>query len=139
MIEFAETPIKAEFVEELRNQLPSWVVIRHEDKLTPGTPDISLTGGMAGTSWIECKVAKPDVDERGRGAQKLQMLRLHTFGRNAVYIVWRAEQDQVWTDIVLPRNPMDWTRVEARYPGIDHISAIQWIVNWHLKLRKGKL
>ena len=116
-----EQTLKAQLVKELRFFLPNFVIIRHEDRITSGIPDISITGHKIG-SWWEVKNANPKF--ASKGIQELMMLRLANSGF-AYYVVYYDYQDVQRTYIVDPKDikkPIDTWKVFV--PGFDH----RWIV-----------
>lgn len=116
-----ESHIKADLVKELRASLPRFVIIRHEDRITSGIPDISATGGGF-TTWIECKFADPKF--QSKGIQELTMSRLSLAAFQAIYIVWRIHKGHKFTYKVHPGDigkPFEgWTNYKE---GFDH----KWI------------
>jgi len=93
-----EASLKSALVKALRLRYPNAVVLRHEDKITHGIPDISFTLNGR-TSWWEGKFANPGFDTKG--IQTLTMMRLAKQGR-AYYIVWDKREDT--TFFVLPNQ-----------------------------------
>jgi hypothetical protein len=78
-----EAILKAALVAHLRKNLPGFVIIRHEDRLTSGVPDISVSGNGR-TTWWEVKLA-PGF--KSKGIQKLTLLKLSLSGY-ARYIIY---------------------------------------------------
>ena len=55
-----ESQFKAAVCKSIRKQLPGAVVFRHEDRLTAGIPDISVTW-HGRTVWLEAKILDLDI------------------------------------------------------------------------------
>lgn len=115
---WSETKLKAALVETIRARIPSAIVFRHEDKLTHGIPDISITGYKK-TIWIEAKFANPGF--KSRGIQELTMRRLARAGY-AFYVVWEINVlNQAFTYIVptqeIGASTGSWENFRA---GFDH-------------------
>lgn len=107
-----EATLKSALVKELRTSCPFAVVLRHEDKITSGIPDMSFTDGGS-TSWWEAKLANPGF--KSKGIQELMMLRLGRRGK-AFYIIWDIPRD--FTFIV---QPPDLSRY---YEGVTQIQGM---------------
>ena len=128
-----EATLKSALVKDLRYFLPGYVILRHEDRITHGIPDITVTGSGK-TTWIEAKFANPKF--QSRGIQELTLSRLALAG-SAFYIVWSLDKfgDRL-TYIVSPKDigkPMDeWENVSS---GIDHKFVIDHIRRTHDHVR----
>lgn len=96
-----EAPLKAALVRELRKTLPrAAVVFRHEDRITAGIPDISVTWNGR-TTWLEIKYANPGL--KSRGIQDLTLLRLAAAGV-ARYVVYREQKGEKRTGVIHPNE-----------------------------------
>lgn len=118
-----ERELKSSLMKKLRASFPRYVAFRHEDRLSSGHPDISITGNKI-TIWIECKYGASQFAHKG--IQDLTMLRLSQEGY-AFHLVWIQQNDgHRYTYIV---NPKDigksrdtWVPVRL---GFDHDFVIQ--------------
>lgn len=90
-----EAILKSGLVKSLKRLNPDAVILRHEDKITHGIPDLTFT--LKGTSWWEGKYANPSF--KSKGIQALTMKRLAKQGR-AFYVIW--DEPQKSTFIVHP-------------------------------------
>lgn len=120
-----EASLKSAFVAEAK-KIPGFVILRHEDKISSGMPDISVTGGGR-TTWIETKYAKPRLV--GSGIQELTMLRLAAAGV-AYYLVWEEKRDVRRTLLVHPRHLHNLLPQEF-FLGFDHLSVVDWFRRLH--------
>lgn len=111
-----EGTLKDAMVKKLRELLPGYVIIRHEDRFTAGIPDISITHNKR-TSWWEVKFADPTFTSSGQ--QELTMLRLSTHG-HAHYIVMDARQDRKRTWILTVEEFKTWPGEGSVREGFDY-------------------
>ena len=123
-----ESQLKSKLMELIRDGLPGFVAIRHEDVRRAGIPDLSLTG-YGKTSWIEIKHGTPDFDSTG--IQELTMLRLAAAGY-ARYLVYIENQDgsNKRTLIVHPKRLKD-LEPEAWCLGYNHRWVIDFLKDRH--------
>lgn len=84
-----EIELKGKLMEAIRARFAGVVAFPHQDVVSIGIPDISLTG-FGRTTWWECKHGTPDFESQGR--QELTMLRLAAAGF-ARYIIWHENAD----------------------------------------------
>jgi hypothetical protein len=82
-----EAYLKGRLVRILREELPGAVVFRHEDKFTPGVPDISVTW-HGRTRWIEVKYDRPRSPAKLTATQHAALMALR--GYVLTYGVQRA-------------------------------------------------
>lgn len=125
-----ERILKAALMKELRSSLPHFVAIRHEDKLTSGIPDISVSGNKK-TTWIEVKYGDPSF--ASKGIQELTLSRLSRAAHDAFYVVFILDKlKDKWTYIVAPQDigkkPSDWPLFSR---GFDHAFIIEYIKEKH--------
>lgn len=118
-----EAALKSTLTALLRAQLPSFLVFRHEDKMTSGIPDISTTGNKR-TVWIEVKYADPQFD--CAGLQELTALRLATHGWACFFVIYELRNKVRTTYIVHPKRLSEWMKSEVRADGFNH----QWVVDY---------
>lgn len=121
-----EASIRATFVAKAKAQLPGFVILRHEDKIASGIPDMSVTGNGR-TTWIETKFARPRLTSTG--IQELMLTRLAAAG-SAYYLIWE-EKDLRRTLIVRPKHLQALTP-EEEFFGFDHDSVIDWLRRLHV-------
>ena len=114
-----ESQITSRLLKQLRDDLTGAVVFKHNDRITSGIPDFSVTCSNR-TSWWECKLADPQFC--GQGLQELMMLRLAAAGY-ARYVVWEQRRGLERTLIVHPKHIGD-LMPEAWCVGFDH----RWLV-----------
>jgi hypothetical protein len=123
-----EATLKNQLVKKLRELMPGFVILRHEDRHTAGIPDISVTG-CGRTSWWEVKHANPDW--KSRGIQELTCMRLAAAGI-CFYITYEDKTGVKRTIISTPREAAatgglegEWTR------GFDHRFVATFIMKVH--------
>ena len=80
-----EASLKQALVALMRAELAPFVIFRHEDRITSGIPDISVTGNRH-TSWWEVKFANPDF--KCPGIQELTALRLAAAGHACFFVIY---------------------------------------------------
>jgi hypothetical protein len=124
-----EGHLKEALVKKLR-EVPSFVILRHEDSSTSGIPDISVTGRGA-TSWWEVKYGRPEFTSKG--IQELTMLRLSRAGI-ANYIIYRETADGKTKQVSIARpanlhTKESWDTVL----GFDHDWVVNEILLYHSK------
>jgi len=114
-----EATLKSKLVKTLKETLPGAVVFRHEDKITAGIPDISVT--WAGyTTWLEVKHANPRV--RSREIQFIIVKDLAAAG-SCFYVVYaRDARGRYETQLVHPLS-----EATLRVPGINHLFIAEWL------------
>lgn len=124
-----ETKHRGNLVRLLRAELPRFVILRHEDKLTHAHPDLSITGNGR-TSWWETKHAAPSYKRDAN--QELEMQRLESAGY-ARYIIWHTRTDgETFALIVRPRWIDSWaTEREAVFSGFAYRSLVGFIKQVH--------
>jgi len=111
-----EANLKGELCKYIRDN-SRFVVIRHEDHLTHGIPDISVTGNKK-TVWIEVKFGDPKFESRG--IQELTMKRLALAGL-AFYVVYYQQLNERRVYIVHPNDiGKDFSEWSDFVPGFDH-------------------
>jgi hypothetical protein len=99
-----EADLKSKLVKFLRKKIPSSVVFRHEDKLTGGVPDISVTYANT-TTWIEAKFIRGRITFSDTGLQRISMQRLDYAGKRAFYVIWREDDfGEMETIVVYARD-----------------------------------
>lgn len=123
-----EAELKSRLMEYLRRSFPGYVIFRHEDKITSGIPDISVTGSEL-TTWMEVKYANPKF--ASKGIQELTMLRL-SLASSAFYVVYYEKNKERRTYIVEPQDigrSIDlWTNSTE---GFDHSWVVAFIKERH--------
>jgi len=107
-----------------------FVALRHEDRITAGHPDISVTGHGA-TTWLEAKHAHPAI--RSRGIQELTMLRLGRAGR-AFYVIYLEKDEVKETLIVHPSKMENWLQTPHRASGFNHRYVASFIKQTHVEV-----
>lgn len=119
-----ESQLKSELGEAIKKLESRAVWLRHEDKISAGIPDISIT--TAGrTLWVEAKRSDMDGRWKTRGIQHLTCKRLADVGL-CYYVIYRYDLDCV--DVVLPYSiqPPGSYRAEerrARVQGFDQMEV----------------
>lgn len=123
-----EAILKSQLMKVLRPALPGFVCIRHEDRITSGIPDISITGNKR-TTWVEVKFADPKF--ASKGIQELTALRLALAG-HCVYVVYYADKFEQVTYIIKPcdigKERQTWFH---KAPGFNHQFVIDYIKEEH--------
>jgi hypothetical protein len=122
-----EASLKSDLVRLLRHELLGSIVFRHEDKLTSGIPDISVTWrGM--TVWLEAKFLNPSF--YSKGIQTLTLRRLASAG-HCFYVLYRKEGTKFTTNIIGPHSILEnvieggeWTS-----DGINHQLIVDFLKN----------
>jgi hypothetical protein len=84
-----ESSLKLKLVTALKAWCPEFVLLRHEDYITSGIPDLSVTGNGR-TTWWEVKHGTPDFESKG--IQELTLKRLARAGY-ARYIIFKENSD----------------------------------------------
>lgn len=148
----SELELQAELIPTIKAAFRGRVaeVVRISDRLRSGTPDITTTACKM-TSWEEVKVAKPNVDMRGKtkGVQHATCKKLAKAGW-CWYIIYQeiskidlslgvkhrlnADYDKEYmTYIVHPEDlKADGTFDHvAKFEGIDHVGVALWIRKIH--------
>lgn len=124
-----EHHLKAQLMLAFRTKAMGFLCFRHEDKMTHGIPDISVTGGKH-TSWLEVKHANPDFPTKGQ--QELNMIRLERIGHYARYIIYDENKGDPRTLIVKPSKLGEWTSsFEYEHPGFNHAAVISRMILVH--------
>lgn len=108
-----EASLKGDLVRELRASLPGAVVLRHEDKITSGIPDISVTLGRV-TTWLEVKLAAPSFSSKG--IQALTCRRLARQG-SCLYVIYGPGEQ---TTVCHPEHLERWERLPSRVAVVSH-------------------
>jgi hypothetical protein len=126
---------RAACVKYLREALQGFVVQRHEEVFTHGTPDMSVAGVKRG-SWWEFKYAIPDksgkLTFKSKGVQELNMIRLAR-ATIAWYIIFSVEADgKRHTHIVEPNKLADWEASPHRVAGFDYKFIARFIYESHI-------
>jgi hypothetical protein len=124
-----EASLKSELVRTLRKELLGAVVFRHEDKLTSGIPDISVTWHKK-TTWLEAKYLNPHF--HSKGIQELTVRRLSSAG-SCFYVLYTNIKGIYSTTIVDPYDVVDKKviRNEMYEPGILHQLVVRFIRQTH--------
>ena len=126
-----EATLKSAVCRKLRAALPDFVIERHEDKMTHGYPDLSVTGNKKCTRW-EFKFANPDFESKG--IQTHTMVRLARAGY-AWYIVYVNDKHGQRVFIVEPkdiRKPIsEWRGHIPTAEGFNHDWVIEKIKEEH--------
>jgi len=123
-----EATLKAGLVKALRQEMPWWVVIRHEDRFRSGVPDLSLTGNGR-TSWWEVKFANPYFESKG--IQHLTLLQLAKEGV-ARYLIYSIYEGKKSTHIVRPQSIDVWRADrESVVDGFNHVAGIAYMKGLH--------
>lgn len=96
-----EIKITPKLVKFLNSHLPSsYVVRKHNDRITSGDPDISITGDGK-TTWWEVKWANPKV-EWANELQRIKCVKLAAAGYCRLLVF--CAKDEGSTHIVHPEN-----------------------------------
>lgn len=122
-----EAELKAKLMAHIRQNLSGSLAFRHEDKLSAGIPDISVTY-RASTIWIEGKMLR-DGSITDTGLQRQNMKRLERYGK-AIYVIWSSNQ----TFIVQPcelEHFLETGDAMGFAPGHDHALILDWIRRTH--------
>jgi hypothetical protein len=139
-----EADFKARSAVCLRTLAPQSLVIRHEDKLLSGLPDLSFSF-VGITTWWEFKVIRAgDGAEPFRPrVQVVTALRLDRAGTLCRYIAWRLDADDQPYDAVLLHPRHVWLHlVEGRSLSIeeslspDPMVVANIIVREHLSAKR---
>lgn len=128
-----EKDVKAATAAEMRNSWRRAVIIRHEDRITSGIPDLSATADKR-TLWVEFKFSR-NGEFDSKGIQELTMNRLAIYGF-AIYVVfWYGNTGEkrtylvpvsaigqpmeTWTNVI---EGFDYKELSKRLQGIHHDS-----------------
>lgn len=126
-----EHTLVAKLIKTLREALPEAVIIKHNDQLTAGIPDISITWNGK-TSWWEIKFARPAVI--GTGLQNLTARRLAAQG-TCWYVVYHAScntNQTPTTNIVQPSMLGKYSyQSHAQCGGYDHQFVLEFVKGQH--------
>jgi hypothetical protein len=114
-----EADMSRKLVEHLQRGLPGAVIFKHNDQVTAGIPDISLTWNGR-TTWIEVKLVK-ESGVISRGIQQLRCLQLARQG-SCVYVIFEQRSGDAWTTI---RNPEHGLQVDDVNGVIDCAAGIK--------------
>jgi hypothetical protein len=124
----SEADLKNALTAKLREQLPGFIVFRHEDHRTSAIPDISITGNHR-TSWLEVKYAHPRLE--GFELQHLRMRQLAVAGY-AWYVIYQDATLWQRTLIVEPSDLDRWSGPRSHWSGyIDHQLVVDFIREVH--------
>lgn len=131
-MEKIEGKLKQAFTQELKRQLPDFIVQRF---ITNASPDRSITGNGVTTHW-EFKHGTPAFESPGD--QELMCMRLAVQG-HCRYVVWQESSKGVGkrTMVLHPRDVFrrssgSWTfNPEAWCVGYDHKWLVDEISKWH--------
>jgi hypothetical protein len=130
-----EADLKSALVSMLRQSLPGWVIVRHEDTTRAGIPDISVTG-CGWTSWWEVKHANPYLKRDLRQEKSLWEFANAGYAR---YIIYEGDFERR-TIIAHPNvlfdhvngRPMDgWKTAPLSFSGHDHRAITRHIATVH--------
>ena len=123
-----EASLKSDLVRILRHELRGSVVLRHEDKLTSGIPDISVTWRRM-TVWLEAKFLNPSF--YSKGIQTLTLKRLASAG-HCFYVLYQKEGAEFTTNIIEPYSILEniieggeWTS-----DGINHYLIVDFLKDY---------
>lgn len=128
-----ESILKSRLVAKIRIEMVGAVCLRHEDRITSGIPDLSITW-KGRTSWWEIKWANPTL--RSRGVQDITMLRLSAEGY-ARYIVYEEVGESRQTVIAHPKivhdhnNPERWRSDGVCTKGHNHRFVVDYMKQVH--------
>ena len=126
MIPRIESDLKSAFFKEQKKKLLGFVVIRHEDIRTGGTPDLSVTG-LGRTTWYEFKHCTPQCSKHQ--LQELICERLAAAGFCRYVVYWEKGLFKR-TMIVHPRNITSLIP-EVSVVGFNHQFVIDYIRQVH--------
>lgn len=101
MVEQEERKLTGQLMERFKLLPRSFVVERHEQKITHGTPDICITGNWVTSRW-EVKHATPNF--KTKGIQELTMNRIALAGYAQYVVYWQKPNLGKRTYIVHPRD-----------------------------------
>jgi len=124
-----ESILKSQLVKLARDTMPGFVIIRHEDRITSGIPDISISGNKK-TTWLEVKYGTPKF--ASKGIQELMCNRLAIAAFACYYVIYLERSGEKWTHIVHPRdvgNEEHWLHFTS---GFNHQFVIDSIKKEHL-------
>lgn len=132
---YDEAFIKEALTRKMRESplLRGHVVIRLENRMGAGYPDILDVGGGY-TTFLECKHVGPkDSDIRTRGIQELTMKRLwKASGSRAYYVIWHEDSESgLFTHIVSPVEVNEWRILGKVCSGFNHDFVIQFLQDQH--------
>lgn len=112
----SEASLKGELVREIKRQLPGAVVMRHEDLLRAGVPDMSVTW-RGRTSWWEVKYANPRPRHRGLQTGVCQLLAVHG---TCYFIIYSDNGHEICDTIIV--HPREVVRSNWPYTGVARTS-----------------
>jgi len=95
-----EAQLKAALVKHLRKVMTDYTILRHEDRINIGVPDITMTGD-GHTTWLEAKYAKPGFTSRE--SQEFAMKRLAAHGR-CWYLIYETRDGRDRTGFIRPAD-----------------------------------
>lgn len=118
-----EATLKSALMKLLRATEPSWVAQRHEDTLTAGIPDLSITGNHW-TTWWEIKYANPKF--KSLGIQELTCKRLARQS-HCEYIVYDECDGDRCVRIFHPDLLKNWETAPLTTIGFNHQNVVEYI------------
>jgi len=121
-----EATVVRAIVDHLRERLPGAVVFKHNDRITAGIPDVSVTYGGR-TTWLEVKLIGSWNDSPSSLMKKFDALQLATMLRladaragQAYYLV--AYEGKKKLDVILPRE-VKLCRDQLNFPPVTYSSG----------------
>jgi len=123
-----ESHLKARCIEEVKKELPKFVVFSHQEFARHGVPDNSITG-RGKTTWWEFKHGTPHFDSTG--IQELTMLRLAGAGF-ARYVIFLEDAGGLSKRILIvhPKDLRD-LHPEASCVGHNYKFVVDYIKQVH--------
>lgn len=135
-----ESELKSAFLKEMKRQLPSFVVLNHEDVREGGHPDKSIIGnGM--TSWFEFKHATPKFESPDPQWRTCRRIERQGFCR---YVIWWEGGRNQKTLIVRPGllstsgsnlSLLDIDQIEESTVGFD----MDWLCKYVRRVHLGEV
>ena len=122
-----ESTCKTVLMKKLRAEFPHAVCFRHEDRMTHGIPDLSVTMDKR-TSWWEVKYATPRFESPG--IQELTLKRLGKTGY-AYYIIFEDVPTGKTTYIVDPNDLATYRETAWTVKGFDYNAVVTFIARIH--------
>jgi hypothetical protein len=122
-----ESTCKSNLMKRLRAEYPHAVCFRHEDRMTHGVPDLSVTMDQR-TSWWEVKYATPGFESPG--IQELTLKRLGKTGY-AYYIIFEDVAAGRKTYIVDPEDLLTYRTTSWACKGFDYTAVVTFIARVH--------
>lgn len=123
-----EAALKSALMQVIKQQLPGFVALRHEDVRTSGIPDLSLDGN-GWSSWWEIKHATPHVSSIG--IQELTCLRLAAANYCRYIIYYENKLGVAKRTLIVHPKHLHTLLPEAFTEGHNHRFVVEFMKKMH--------